>query len=201
MRETITFWHDRRIYRVDARLTKKEARRLLEGGAPVIVRPIEGQKPCPFKVHDRFEIAPHHLWIEVTKVTAKAGEWRVGYRIIDFRPNLMGNKAGFTTDQRRAIKTVDTDEKGQRRKEPEYVEDGWHDVGKEKREEMRLQAVKEVKHDELRDRKVRQIKAKLSMVGAWEIQHGVDSLPTLDRIYEELEALDPGREIALGKAA
>jgi len=81
------------------------------------------------------------------------------------------------------------------------VDPDWHDQGKEKREEMRLQAVKDIKHDELRDRKVRQVRAKLAMVGVWETQHGVDSLPTLDRLLSELEALDPTKKSALEGAA
>lgn len=143
---TVSFWHERRRLYVDDRLTVKQAKRLLDGGAPHLVYPIKEQQPCPVKVGERFTIVPHQFWIEVTKITAKAGEWRVTYRIIDYRPRFMERTNGTTHNRAQAFGVPAKMRmlEGNLKDERERVDGDWHDRGKAEREALRIESRKQV---------------------------------------------------------
>lgn len=120
MRETISLWYDRRVYRVDARLTKKQARRILERGAPDLGFEMRGREPWLWQVGDIIRFSPE-LEVEILKVHAHHGRWRVNYLVRDHRPKLLGKQTGYTDDPGRAINVTNYDEDGFHR-EVEAVE-------------------------------------------------------------------------------
>lgn len=197
-REVTTFWYDRKLRTVDGRLTTDQAIRLLKGGAPTLTHPMNGPQPDPawWQVGDQAELVPYQLSIEITKLTAKAGNWRASYLIRDYRPKLLGRRTGFTTDPTKAIGATDRHAPGNLRKEPEYAEG----IGKTSTDMAhRLRATEELPNEKLR-RLERQQLNRLRNARRQAEARGLDTADLDAAIERELMALQE-RLDALEKAA
>jgi hypothetical protein len=167
-------------------LEPKAIRRLIAGGAPDIGHPVVGQEPCRLEVGQVVVIEKHRLWITITRVTAKAGRWRVEYRISDHRPRLLGKKVGYADHAARALRATYVDQEDIRRDELEAVEEGWIDRGiagrKARHEDERRKAM--TVEQKLRD--VDQLAARLKQVLKETGRKGRDLTPALEDIYARL---------------
>ena len=112
MNEETTLWHERRIWRVDGRLSKKQARRILDRGAPDLGHDIVEGQPCQWVKGEVVRFSPE-LEVEILKVSKRDGRWSINYLVRDLRPKLLGRQVGYTDDPSRATKVS------------EHSEDGW----------------------------------------------------------------------------
>lgn len=104
-----TIWFNRRLYHIDSRMTDKQARRILERGAPDLSYEMRGQHPWLWKPGDRIVFSPE-LEVEILKVHGYRGRWRVNYLVKDHRPKLLGKQTGYTDNPTRAISITQNDE-------------------------------------------------------------------------------------------
>lgn len=118
--EKTSLWYNRRVWRVDGRMTKQQARRILEAGAPDMSYEMRGQEQWLWQKGDIIWFSTE-LEVEILKVNAHKGRWRVNYLVRDHRPKLLGKQTGYTDDPGRAIAAKTYDEDGIHR-EAEAVE-------------------------------------------------------------------------------
>lgn len=103
---TLTFWHDRRLWHVDGRFTRKQAKDLIDNKKfPSLDYQMVGQDRYLWREGDHAIIDPCRLEITITSVEGRGGWWRVKYRIMDARPNLLGRAGDYTDNPTESIGT------------------------------------------------------------------------------------------------
>jgi hypothetical protein len=121
----LTFWYDRRLWHVDGRFTREQAKQLIKGERfPNLDYPIVGQHPYLWQENDHAIIDPCRLEITVTSVEGRGGMWRVRYSVMDARPNLLARGNGYTDRQTDSIGSSDRAMPGNLHSEPEAIDPG-----------------------------------------------------------------------------